>query len=91
MTSIGNRVILAATVGAVVFLAAELYQAGRIVETTQREGVTVTMAGARVKVKPPAGGTAVELPASAERMGQDMHRNAAMIAGAALVAVLLVV
>ena len=89
MTTVGNRLILAATVGAVVFLGAELAQAGQIVAITQREGVTVTMAGVRARLKPPSGGgDTVELPRAASELAGAMHVNAALIAAGALLVVL---
>jgi hypothetical protein len=86
----GSVAILAGLTGAVVFLGAELVQIGKIAKSVQKNGVTVNMGGAPIRITPPegSGGQTVKLPPDAEGTLRTMHKVAL---GAALVAATLAV
>jgi hypothetical protein len=93
MTTTANKIVLAATAGAVVFTIVELAQAAKAAQIVKMQGVTVSLAGARVPLRPPSGGggIGVELPPKAEAITEHMHKRAAIAAAAAVVVIALIV
>lgn len=86
-----DRVILAATAGAVALLGLELLNAANVLDAVKRDGVTVAFPPpiGRVPLRPtPGGPELVELPKSAQRAERTGHLLAFGGAAAVVVAVL---